>query len=627
MSVREPTEPVYICADFTTAGSRERAELSSLYVCATPLTDPAPPYSPLLIGVLLLCGHGPVAAQATTVYTEAWRVYKQAEADYADELLAKAQREYAEVIDLLLPLQTPDAEALRLDAELNRAKIAVRLDKIEGEKLILDFVRRYQPAPIANEALLEVANYYFDEGDVKTATEYYQRVPADLLTASQRAELNFRLGYASFVQKDFAGAKRYFQFSKSNPGEYYYPTNYYLGMIYFFEGNYDTAVSQFRIAEKDRQYQPYIPYYLTQIFAAQRRYDELIAYAAPLATGGNSLRNAKEINALLGQAYFEKGRYAEAAPLLEAYARNNRRLQPEELYQLGFTQYKLQNYEAASPTFRELATENSLVGQSANYYLGDIYLRQGDGPSARNVFGLASRQDYDPGIKEEALFNFAKLSYELGYGADAIAAIQQLQPTSRFYLPSQELLGQIFNSTQNYERALVTLEAMPNRSPQLQEAYQRAAFGRATEVLRNGDVEGAKQLLDKSLQQPVDPQIRAQSLYWKADIAHTEGNYPQSITLNNQFLALATGMQGLPAQASVYTGNYLQGYNYLKQNNYPASLDYFRQNGGRHRTQHQLHHRPGCARTGAGRRRPPGGRRLLQPEQIQRSSPLLRRCY
>ena len=526
-----------------------------------------------LTGVLLFTTIT-LSAQATTVYTEAWRVFKKAEADYSADLLAKAQREYEEVIDLLLPLHTPDAEALRVEAELNRAKIAVRLDKIEGEKLILDFVRRYQPDPVANEALLEIANYYFDQGELKEATAYYKRVPADLLTPYQRAELNFKLGYASFVQKQFTEAKRYFQYSKSNPGEYYSPTNYYLGMIYFFEGNYDAAVSQFRIAEKDKQYKPYIPYYLTQIFFAQRRYDELIAYAAPLV-GVNSVRNQKEINALLGQAYFEKGRYQEALPLLEAYARGNRRMQPEELYQLGFTQYKLQQFDPAKTTFRELALENSLVGQSASYYLGDIYLRQGDGPGARNAFGTASRLTFDAGIREEALFNYAKLSYELGYPADAITAIEQITPSSRHYIEGQELLGRIFSSTQDYQRALTILEAMPNKTPQLQEAYQRASFGRALEVLRMGDAAGAKVLLEKSLVQPVNPQLRAQALYWKADIAHREANYGESIRLNNQFLTLATGMSGLPEQSSVYTGNYLQGYNYLKQNNYPASLDYF----------------------------------------------------
>ncbi|MEM1358871.1 MAG: tetratricopeptide repeat protein [Bacteroidota bacterium] len=527
----------------------------------------------LLLFFLFLSGG--VFGQATTVYTDAWRIFKKAEADYEDNLLAKSQREYEEVIEMLLPVHQPEAELLRIKAELNRAKIAVKLDKAEGEKLILDFVRRYQPDPVANEALLEIANYYFNENDLEKAVSYYKRVPGELLTPDQRAEMNFRLGYANFVQKKFGEAKRYFQFSKSIQGDYYYPTNYYLGMIYFFEGNYDGAVGQFQIAEKSPKYKQYIPYYLTQIFFAQRRYDELIAYAAPLMNASRGVRNKKEMTQLLGQAYFEKGDYQRARPLLEEYARNNRRMQEEELYQLGFTQYKLADYDAAASSFQELSAQNSLVGQSGAYYLGDIMLRKGNGPAARTAFGTASRMDFDPALKEDALFNYAKLSYELDFPADAITAIESLPPSSRYYLQGQELLGEIFNTTRDYQRALAILERMPNRTPKLEEAYQRAAFGRGMELLRNGDDNGAVDLLNKSLVRPVDPKLRAQALYWLADIANRNEDYPISINYTNQFLTLARGLQGLPPQSSVYTANYLQGYNYLKQNNYAASLDYF----------------------------------------------------
>ena len=116
---------------------------------------------------------------------------------------------------------------------------------------------------------------------------------------------------------------------------------------------------------------------------------------------------------------------------------------------------------------------------------------------------------------------------------------------------------------------------MPNRTPKLQEAYQRAAYGRATELLAAGNDDQALALYQKSLERPVNGQLRAQALYWMADIANRKGEYPKSVNLTNQFLTLASGMQGLPPQSSVYTGNYLQGYNYLKQDNYPAALDYF----------------------------------------------------
>lgn len=538
-----------------------------------------PPRCVLVLAfALVLCLPAGLSAQATTLYTDAWRTYKRAEADFQENLLAKAQRQYGRVIEMLLPVHQPEAELLRQKAELQRAKIAVRLGKVEGEKLILDFVRRYQPDPVANEALLEIANYYFNENDLDKAVEYYRRVPAELLNAEQRAELNFRLGYAAFVNKRFGEAKRYFQFSKSAPnGEFYYPTNYYLGIIYFFEGNYDAAVRQFRVAEKSNLYDDYIPYYLTQIFFAQQRYDELVAYAAPLLEDRRSrVKNRKEMSQLLGQAYFERGDYARARPLLEEFAQGNRKLAEEQLYQLAFTQYKLGDYPAARRTFRELAGQNSLVGQSANYYLGDLELRDGNGAAARTAFGSASRQTFDPALQQEALFNYAKLSYELGFADDAITAIQRIEPSSPYYLQGQELLGDVFASTEDYQRALDLLSRMPNRSPRLEEAYQRASFSRGLELLNQGDDVRAEELLNQSLNRPVNAQLRAQALYWLADIANAREDYPRSIQLTNQFLTLARGMQGLPDESSIYTGNYLQGYNYLKQNNPAASLDYFR---------------------------------------------------
>ncbi|MEM7575607.1 MAG: tetratricopeptide repeat protein [Bacteroidota bacterium] len=531
----------------------------------------------LLAGLVALLGTGPILAQYSSIFTEADRIFKLAEGHRAQNLLPLAQSQYQEVLEILRPLHQPDAELLRIQSELNIAKIAVQLGKPDGEKLILDFVRRYQPAPIANAALLEIANYYFNANDLEKATDYYERIPTNALSREERAEVNFRLGYTNFVQQNFREAKGYFQSSKDVDSDYYFPTNYYLGMIEFFDGNYESAIRQFRLVERSPAYRDHIPYYLSQIYFAQGRYDELIAYAEPLLTNGSRLRNKKEISGLLGQAYFERADYQRAKPLLEEYARNNRRLREEELYQLAFTQYQTQDYANAVRTFQEVSSENSIIGQSANFYLADTYLRQGDRRSARSAFGAASRMDFDLTIKEEALFNYAKLSYELRDPSEAINAIQQLSPESRYYVEGQRLLGDLFASNRDYQGALDILERMPNRTPELQEAYQEAALLRGLQLMQNNDVAGAKSLLTRSLSTPVNSNYRAQALYWLADIAHQEADYPSSIGYISQFLTLAPTVQNLPPQSSVYTANYLQGYNYLKQDNYPAALDYFRQ--------------------------------------------------
>lgn len=528
---------------------------------------------------LLLCITGlmtPLLAQQTTVFTEADLAYKRGLAFYGQGLLAQAQKEFEEAVTLLLPVNEAESRLLRTRAELYYAKCAVQLNLPDGEKLMLDFIRRYSPDPIANEALIDVANYYFNAGDYDKALDYFTRAPVNGLNREQRAEAKFKMGYAFFVKKQFANARNNFQDVKDIPGDYFYPTNYYLGLCYFFEGKYDEAIRSLRIAEQYDRYRPHIPYYISQIYFAERRYDELIAYATP-KLNERGLQKKNEINQLLGQAYFEKGEYERALPLLEEYAANTSRMREEEFYQLAFAQYKTGAYQKAVRNFEELAAADSQLAQYAMYYLADSYLRLGQKASARTAFATAKRMNYDKGIQEESLYNYAKLSYELKDPREAIAALQDIAPTSRYYPEAQALMSEIFLSYRDYRQALEILEKMPNKTPQLRKSYQQVAFFRALQLIQENDLAGAKAMIDKSLQDPVDTQTKALAIYWQAEIAQREKDYNGSIRLMTQFLTMAKGMTGLPDESSLFTANYVQGYNYLKLQNYTAALGFFQE--------------------------------------------------
>ena len=526
---------------------------------------------PFLVAVFFVLGAN---AQETTVYTEAYESYKLGEYFFEEGLFAKAQREYRQTIDLLLAVNEADSELLRTKAELGNAQTAVRLNQPDGEKLILDFIRNYQPDPIANQALIEISNYYFDSRDYDKAISYLSRVPTSGLSREKRAAVKFRLGYAHFVKKNFAVAKTNFREIKDIDNDYFYPTNYYLGLCHFYEGSYDEAVRQFRLVERAKKYSKYIPYYTSQIYFAQRRYDELIAYAEPRLSDP-SLHNQKEVYQLVGQAYFEKGNYPKALTYLEYYADRSNKLRAEEFYQLGYTQYKTSQYSKAIRSFLEVSSQNDEMGQAANFYLGDCYLRTGNRSSARSAFGNAKRMQYDQTLAEEANFNYGKLSYEMKDPQEAISAFQQIDQTSQYYVEAQTLMGEIFLSYRNYEQALSILEAMPNKPPQLQESYQKVLVLRGLQLKQEDNTAGAKSLFNRSLQMPIDTRSQAIALYWLADIAHEEENYNESIRLNGQFLTIAKTMTSLPDESSLFSGNYLQGYNYLKQGNYPGALDYF----------------------------------------------------
>ena len=514
-------------------------------------------------------------AQETTVFSEANRAYKTGKDLFDKGVFTGAMHQFEKALKLVEPLNEPEYEALLMDAELGLARSAVRLDMPEGEKLMLDFIRKYQPDPVANGALLDVANFFYASKKYDQAIEYFDRIPASQLTKQQRAELEFKTGYAYFVQKKFPQAKSKFRGSaEKNDSEFYFPSNYYLGLCEFFAGNYDAAVRQFRLVERDRKYQAEVPYYIAQIYFAEKDYDQLISYAEP-KIGDRTFRKQKELNQIVGQAYFEKGDYARALPYLEYFAERSGKLTAEAFYQLAYTQFQQKKYKAAAANFTQLDNEKNELGQNALYHLGICKLNQGDKTSARNAFAQASRMNFNRELQQDATISYAKLSYELRFDSEAITALQSIPSDSPHYNEAQALMGNIFLNTRDYARALQIIEAMPSKTAQLREAYQKVAYLRGLQLYRDGKAGEAKSLFRKAIDNPVDAKTTALANYWLGDIAHAERKYAESTRYMGNFLSKASGMNGLPDEASIYTASYTQGYNYQKQKQYAKALSHF----------------------------------------------------
>src|SRR5690606_2967515 len=104
--------------------------------------------------------------------------------------------------------------------------------------------------------------------------------------------------------------------------------------------------------------------------------------------------------------------------------------------------------------------------QSAMITLGDAFMNAGNKQRARNACLRASKLDFDPQLKEEGLFNYAKLSYDLEFhqvALDAINEYMQTYPRSKRQEEAKTLLAEVLLSTKNYRAAVDVLEDLPNR--------------------------------------------------------------------------------------------------------------------------------------------------------------------
>jgi tetratricopeptide (TPR) repeat protein len=526
-----------------------------------------------IILTLLILPAFTARSQQTTVYTEATLAYKRGVEFFNQHLYAMAQQEFRAAAEYARPVNEPDWKTLKTESELYYAKCAVRLGQPEAEKLALDFLRENSPSPIASQAALEIGNYYFDRKEYEEALKYF-----DLATSASGQileEITFKKGYSHFVTKAFTEAKKNFSLLRENTeGAWYFPANYYYGCCMFFEAKYAEAVKAFKICEKSEQYKSAVPYYLLQIYAAQKEYDKVIDYGKSKASD-NSLRNRAEINQLVGQAYYEKGKFEAAQPYLEFASKTGLTLRSADYYQLGFTQYMNGDYQEAADNFVKV-TEDSLQIQNSQYHLGDSYLHLKKKTSARVAFGKAARMNANKEIREDALINYAKLSHELNDDKEAIRALQRIDASSDRYEDAQELMGIVLLSTRDYEQAIEILENIKKRTPKLNETYQKVTYLRGLQLCQDNQSPKARRYFEKSLDFPLDKKTAALCNFWMGSILNETKAYEESKTFISKFLGSAKGFAAdLPDESSIGTGNYVQGYNNLLTGDYDKAANNF----------------------------------------------------
>lgn len=513
-------------------------------------------------------------AQVTTYYTEATLAYKRGLDFYDQRLYGLALKEFETAADLVRPVNEPEWQAIKTDAELYAAKCAVRLEQPEAEIRVLNFLREESPSPVAAQAALEVGDYYFNKREYDRALAYYDM--ASESGGAQGEEIRFKRGYSQFVGKKFAQARGTLYPLANNPrSAWFHSANYYSGCAAFFEKNYGAALSFMDKCENSQQYRQVVPYMKTQILFAQKNYDQVISYGAPKAQS-SEVRNRPELNQLVGQAYYEKGDYKRALPYLEFAAQNGVRLRPSDYYQLGYSQHQNGFYKEAIQNFEQLGKQDSLLGQNALYHLSDCYLRVNNRFAARSAFAQAANMTFDRSIQEEALFNYGKLSYEQKFDRDALAAFQRIPAASKYYDDAQALMSEIFLNTRDYDRAVATLESIKNRTPRMNETYQKVAFYRGLQLYQDNQKDEARRFFNKSLDQPIDKRIVTLCSFWLGSIAHDAGEWNISRRHLESFIANAKNYRDLPEESSVMMAHYIQGYNLLKTKDYPGALTQFR---------------------------------------------------
>ncbi|HNW56753.1 MAG TPA: tetratricopeptide repeat protein [Bacteroidales bacterium] len=463
------------------------------------------------------------------------------------------------------------------EAEYYSAVAALRLFNADAEYRMETYLSAHPESPRLNEARLALGDYSFQNKNYKKAATYYESVDRHDLKSDKLPEYFFRFGYSLYISGNKDKALLMFSEIKDMDTEYTPPAVYYSAQIAYEQKMYQSAMDGFMRLKDDETFGSIVPYYIVQILYIQKDYDGILSMAPDLINSAGKER-AVELYRFIGDAYYNKGKYKEASDYLEKYSDEAKASGREDKYQLGYCYYKTGRIDEAIKMLLETGAKDDILSQNIWNILGDCYLQKGDKKRAQLAFGEASKMNYDKKLKEESLFNYAKLTYETSYSpfGETIAAFQEyidLYPESDKIQEAYDYLVATYMQMKNYKLALASLDKIQNKDSKLEEAYQRVAFYRGLELFKNLEIEASINMFEKSLKyEKYNRSIRARAVYWHGEALYRLADYDEAKTDFETFMGIPGSMK-LDEYDLV---RYNLGYTMFNLKDYTNALNHFK---------------------------------------------------
>ena len=497
-------------------------------------------------------------AQTSEKYNSEYANFYRAEELFEKEQYGAARKEFRIFMDGFPEVNDP----MYIKASYYEAISALNLYNNDAERLLLTFLKNYPESIYRTDIYFRLGKHYYYRKKWDDALAWFNKLSIQDIPEENRDEFYFKLGYANFKEDNIEAARNAFVEIKDGDSKYAAPALYYYSHIAYQNENYQLALEGFLKLEEHESFGKLVPYYIAQIYYLQGKYDLVTKYAKKIS-GSDGIMDDKEINQLIGDAYYRTERYDEAVPYLEKYNASTKTTREED-YRLGYAYFKSGNYNNAVSMFDRVKGVEDSLGQVAYYHIGQSMLKLDNKVSARSAFEGAAFIDADPVVQEDALFNYAILSYELDINPydEAVEAFElylERYPNSERKDDIYQYLVNVYLSTNNYQKALASLDKLPNKDIKLRQAYQLICYNQGVSMYQRSAFGDAINSFEKVDKYPVDPAISAQAKYWIADSYYRANNFDKALENYKKVGTMQAVPAGLKSEAK-----YNMGYSYWK---------------------------------------------------------------
>ena len=482
---------------------------------------------------------------------------------YTEELLAEGieeveEKREAEYISALSSYYLRNADAI---------------DKLEA------YVLAYPYASELDKFNLYIGILEIEEGKYKNALSLLEKVRRENLSDEDIDALLFYRGYAYLDRKKYEEASYEFGLLLKRKSEKYnIPAHYYYGYSEYRQGNYSVALENILVAENDPNFIEETPLLLCRLYFLLDNCEKSTQYAEKIISTKEIKKDNAEVYKILAVCKFSSKEYAKTIEYLEKYQKLSKKLSREDWYVLGMSYYNTEKFDKSVKTLAKSTNEKDKLGQNSYFHTAMSYLKLGDKKNARMSFDKASRLDFDKQIKEDALYNYALLTYELSYSAfnESVEAFERFLkefPGSKHKDKVHEYLLSSYLTTTNYSQAYASIKNLKSNDRVVKEAEQRVLFGMATDAIANRKYSDAMANLQTLLaDKSYNADITARAHFWYGECLYRSKKYDEAEQQFNQYLKKTVSID----QDEYRFAQYNIAYIYWNKEDYKSAANWFR---------------------------------------------------
>ena len=413
----------------------------------------------------------------------------------------------------------------------------------------------------------------FDDGNYSEALRQFSLLDKKSLYKDQRVEFVFKSAYSDLECGNVEAARRGFvEVESGEHSDYTAPSQYAIGYIDYSREQFSEALNWFEKAAKDARFKDVASYYIFECKFMLKDYAYVIEHGLSMFEAAPADRKP-HLARLVSEAYLVNDDVNNAhAFYRHTLAADNSENTRSDWFFRGSLMYAVKDYKGAVDNYLNMGERRDSIGQIASYNLGYSYIQIKDKVSALNAFRDASVLGYNPAMAEDAMFNYAKLAYDLNNDISVIDRYLQKYTAKDKADMIYGYMAVAALRERDYEAAVEAFDKIDELDENMRLNYMKSNYLRANQLIKTGSYRKAIPCL-KAAAYYSDKRSYFNQLarFWLAESYYRDGQFAQARGVYTDLY----NVSALNGRSESYLIPYNIAYCYFKEENYRLAKKWF----------------------------------------------------